>query len=203
MSRRVPDSAAARAAAESVACPRCGAPPGKPCDTLNKRTGRSRRLDGPHAARRSVGAHVTPAWLATLADPVREAVFAWMRETGNTSLRDTREGQWLYGGQNAHGQGPVDTIPVGADHFDSFIKGETAEEYLRVLRRGGDPRAALVGAKAHARLCVAKHNAQRSRDVHWQRWEGTADSSLDHLHRMLIAALGRVGYTLPPEPVQP
>lgn len=124
----------------------------------------------------------TKGWHETLDEHTRSRLYAWMRRTGERIMASERASRAL--------QPECGTmLAVGAAAFDPWLDAEVAEEYLRCLRRGLDPAGALAGAKAHARLCVARHNAQRKRDACWQRWEGTADAKLDHLHRTLLADL--------------
>ena len=119
-------------------------------------------------------------WLASLDDAKREQVFAWMRATGEKSLKEMERSRFLLSGGG---------IPVGAAGFDHFLTGNTVDEYLSALRNGFDPATALTRAKDMGRICVQKHNAQRKRDVCWQRYEASADTGLEHLHRTLLAIL--------------
>lgn len=120
-------------------------------------------------------------WYKNLPDVDRENLFAWMRGTDERAMADEARSRAL--------EAPYGTIAVGAGAFDPWLKGETAQEYLRELRRGSNPSGALTAALAYARECVAKHNAKRPRDANWARWEGTADAGLEGLHRSLLTVL--------------
>lgn len=125
-------------------------------------------------------------WYSSLYDSTRELLWGWMRATDAQAIAQERASRQL--------AAPYGAIAVGPGAFDPFVKAATAQEYLSALRRGSNPVQALEAAKAHGRLCVAKHNSQRPNDIHWQRWEGTADAGLEHLHRSLLATLQGVSH---------
>jgi hypothetical protein len=118
-------------------------------------------------------------WLKELTEETRERVFVLMREVDAAAQKDYQKAQQI--------EGNGTTIPVGAAHFDYLIEAVVADAFLRAVRRGSDPTAALVEAKADGRLCVSKHNARR-KDYMWQRWDGAGDEIAERLMRRFQAA---------------
>ena len=78
-------------------------------------------------------------------------------------------------------------IAVGAGNIEYRWKAEGMLDVLRSVKRGMSITAAVDAAKQTAHETVEKHN-QRRKNIHWQRWEGTADSNIVHAGRLLNQA---------------
>ena len=88
-------------------------------------------------------------WLSTLPDP--ELVFVAMRAIRVTSdlwLNEFAKLQPRYGFK-----------PVGAAHFDAWVKGEALAHLLGRLSKGDTPEQAAESAKAETVLMVEKWNS--------------------------------------------
>ena len=123
-------------------------------------------------------------WLESLTEPKRQAVFAEMRliRAESSSLYKKAQDLGPRGGQ----------ISVGAADYDEFIRADSDANILASLSKGKTPDEAGQDAKMAARESVLRHNRQR-KDSTWQRWEGTADSSIDEIIVRLNATTGLPG----------
>jgi hypothetical protein len=128
------------------------------------------------------------AWLDTLEPNQREAVFAAMRDIRTQAEVHNKAAQKL--------TPPTGQIPVGAAAFDEVIGRESREAFLRALNKGMTPQAAAEAAKADVKVAVQRHNAKR-KDIGWQRWEGSADATIDDQMRRVLRA---TSVTTPSEP---
>jgi len=117
-------------------------------------------------------------WLSTLPEPIRGPVLAWMRDTRAHAQTLSQTASKL--------SGPG--IPVGAAHFDEFIRGEVLHQYLGQLGRGKTPEEALQETLKWAHEAVKLHN-QKSKDISWKRSIETADPFLIGKHKSLLLVL--------------
>jgi hypothetical protein len=120
-----------------------------------------------------------------------DAVFAAMRAIdadAQNRLRRSRELSPRYG-----------EIAVGGAHMDYFIPGEALSEFLRGLRKGAHPDAAVAAAKVYAREMVARWNKHRGGDYQTHLSEGCADTTIDQAWRRVLAVIP-VEAALPPPP---
>lgn len=115
----------------------------------------------------------SPHWLNDMTEDRRQLVYAQMRAEGETMTR-------YYNSPTQGGSG----LAVGAASFDDVMKAEVRRDFLAALRKGMSPSAACDDAKARARGYVAKHNAQRTKDISWQRWEHHGADIADNLARV-------------------
>lgn len=100
-------------------------------------------------------------WLNDMSESDRQKAYALMRAVG-------ADMDSFYNAPTQGGRG----IPVGAGVFDDTIKAEVRRDYLAALRAGMTPWDACRDAQARALVYVNRHNAQRPKDVCWQRWTG-------------------------------
>ena len=114
-------------------------------------------------------------YFETLTETDRENLFAFMRQLDKEIERLEASHRQL---SPSYGQ-----VAVGAAHFDPWLRADTTREYLNALRKGSDPDDALAQALLYGRFCVAKHNKKRPKDINWQRWEDSAESHLQAIHR--------------------
>lgn len=70
-------------------------------------------------------------------------------------------------------------IPVGAERIEYRWYEAAMYNLLDALRKGKSIDEAGAYAKEEARKIIKKHNAQRPKDVTWQRWDGAADAKID------------------------
>lgn len=115
-----------------------------------------------------------------LEPPVRDALFAYMRELDADSLFYFEKAKETPG-----------TIPVGSALFDDTIQGAVRLELVMALRTAETPEAAYETAVQAVRLWVEKHNAKR-KDKDWKRWT-------EHGQDKLRFLFGRVSRILTPE----
>lgn len=113
---------------------------------------------------------------------LRESVRSVMREIDADAQRYLQRGRDLSPQAGA--------IAVGGAHFDEFVRGEALGAFLRALRKGADPSAAVDVAKVYARECVATWNRQRGRDYVVHRWEGATDLLIERAGRLVRDAAG-------------
>ena len=70
-------------------------------------------------------------------------------------------------------------IAVGAENINYRWKAD-AMMVLRMNVEGGTPLAqAVEETKAEAQEWIKKHTKRRPKDMNWQRWEGSADDTID------------------------
>lgn len=124
---------------------------------------------------------VAANWLNSLSNDHRELVFAEMRRIRERISSFEREAKRL--------QPPYGTIGVGAADFDPRVRADSLSTLLREIGRGKTPDEAMELAKQDARVAVSKHNAKRPNQIDWGRWEGTADSVIEHAWRNLRTAI--------------
>jgi hypothetical protein len=87
-------------------------------------------------------------------------------DTARVHTEMRRHNRWAkYRAASQGGQG----IPVGAAGFDDLMQAEVRRDFLEAIRTGSTPEDAADIAKERAESYVAKHNAQRPGDIHWQR----------------------------------
>lgn len=98
-----------------------------------------------------------PAWWSTID---LNALFAVMRVLDAECLDLMKRATHLTSGEG---------VAVGAGHLDDLLASEARREVLTALRRGDTVDEAEAAARAAIRRAVETHNAQRSRDAHWQR----------------------------------
>jgi hypothetical protein len=119
-------------------------------------------------------------WLMSLPETQREAVNAILRKMNEEAERLLAKHKQL---SPRYGE-----IPMGGAHIDPMVQAYAIEGMLRAVLRGATVDEAIEAGKQDARLTVQKWNAIRKRDVHTQRWEGMADTDLEHLGRQLREA---------------
>jgi len=115
------------------------------------------------------------SYFDTLSDCDLEALFAFMRQIDVEAQRLESEHRRL---SPLHGQ-----IPVGAAHFDPWVRYYAAITYVISLNRGNTPEAAAQIARSESRDAVRIHNSRRPKDHDWQRDLDTASTYIDRLLR--------------------
>lgn len=118
-----------------------------------------------------------PAWLDTLDVNAHERVLDAMRQVHDQADAAAKREIALKprGGE----------IPVGAAGFDEFLSSEARNQFLMGVNKGQDPAAAADAARAWARGAVSRHNAQRAKDVNWQRASTHADTTIANAQRVV------------------
>lgn len=180
-------------ASESAGSKSKSAPQDSPTTSDNRsadsaaRTVTESRTESAEPQREPVKEPVTPApsikWIDGLSESERQSVFAEMRDINKKIEAYYQEARNLTPRGGALG--------VGAADFDAMMKAEARADVLRAVNQGKTPQEAEAIAKQAAREYVAKHNAKRPKDFNWQRWEGTADSTIESTARQLAQAAVR------------
>ena len=120
-------------------------------------------------------------WHKSIDEITREKLFAWMREKDREYQAALERSYAL--------QAPHGMLAVGSAAFDPFLMSEAIRLFLAALNKGADPAEAAEQAKSGAREAIRLHNANRPKDLNWQRWEGAADGRIESLHYSLKVAL--------------
>ena len=76
-------------------------------------------------------------------------------------------------------------LPVGGVDIDGRIKADAIRQVMRLHQQGVPMDQAVAKTKADARRWFARHNQRRPHDVNWKRWDGGADSHIEHAAKML------------------
>ena len=133
-----------------------------------------------------------PDFFATLPEDARETLFAYMRELDQQAERLEAQSRDL--------MGPAGTVPAGAAFFDPFIQSLARSAYVRALRRGRTPDAALELTRKELRDAVQQHNAKRPKDVAWPRDKDFGSDTAMTVHRRVLDITGPAPATAPPAP---
>jgi hypothetical protein len=80
-------------------------------------------------------------------------------------------------------------IPAGAAAFDDMMEAEVRRDFLARIRTGSTPEDAADIAKQVAETRIARDNAERPSDIHWQRSREAYASIADLLVISMRAAL--------------
>lgn len=114
----------------------------------------------------------------TLSEGNRERLFAEMRRMDRAAMDFEAVHRRL--------SPPAGTIPVGAAHFDSWIRGYALQCFVAGLRKGLSPADARRQANVHRMDAVWRHNARRN-DVNWRRSDIAGEEVLCYWSRRLDA----------------
>lgn len=75
-------------------------------------------------------------------------------------------------------------LPVGSAGKEYRIRAEALLQLRNLIASNMPIALAVDHAKGYARSLIKSHNAQRPKDINWQLWEGTADTSLENILRL-------------------
>jgi hypothetical protein len=104
-------------------------------------------------------------------------------------------------------------IPVGAERIEYRWREAAMYDILDALKQGKTLDEARDIAKEKAKSLILEHNKRRPKDINWQRWEGSTDSTIEdtiaEIKRMQAQPAEGVGIAIetpeapPAEEVQP